>query len=170
MNYLKETRLQWGISQNDFADLLGCTRSQLAMAETGQRELPFASDRMIRRMESTKSSQFQPYAPVKLQADESCLKVLDRDITDRRLKLYRLERSAEQLYVKVQQGLHLIEMAASILQTEPVLDELARLRLELLERQAKQKLTQWQKKWLLCQVEIAGQKAAMANAVELKGG
>ncbi|MES2777619.1 MAG: hypothetical protein V4722_25800 [Bacteroidota bacterium] len=88
----------------------------------------------------------------------------------RHLKLFRLERSAEQLGVKVQQCLHLVEMATTLLQTEPVLDEIPRMRLEILERQAKKNLGKWQKKWLLCQVEIAGQQAAMAKAAELKGG
>lgn len=167
MHHLKETRLQWGISQSDFADLLGCTRSQLAMAETGKRCLNTAASLMIHRMETTKPNAYQPYPAAAAAADKSHLKALEHDFQGRYIKLFRLERLAEQLAAKMQQCLHLAEMAATLLQTEPVLADIPRMRLQILERQAKSNLGRWQKQWLLCQVDIAGQQAAMAKAKAL---
>jgi transcriptional regulator with XRE-family HTH domain len=167
MHHLKETRLQWGISQSDFADLLGCTRSQLAMAETGKRHLNTAASLMIHRMESTKPNAYYPYPAAAAATDERHLKALEHDFQGRYIKLYRLERLAEKLAAKMQQCLNLAAMAAALMQTEPVLAGIPRMRLQVLERQAKSNLSRWQKQWLLCQVDIAGQQAAMAKAKAL---
>lgn len=71
MSAAKAIRDKFGLSQLELAHLLGITRSQIAMSETNQRELPTAALRQISEIEILLAANPAATAKAELPTDET---------------------------------------------------------------------------------------------------
>ena len=99
-------RVRLGISQPDFADYLGVTRSQLAMHEQGSRSLPTEALMKLAKMETTLHSMeqsggaktFQPPLHTKMKTKHEAIKIkLNDQLEDCTDRLNSIQRRLDKM-------------------------------------------------------------------------
>ncbi|MES2776803.1 MAG: helix-turn-helix transcriptional regulator [Bacteroidota bacterium] len=165
MEYFKEMRIELGLSQNEFADLIGCNEGQLAMAESGRRNLPRAAANFVRLLTH------EPANPSSGQADnvytQAELKAMEMDLRKRTLQISKLEERSDALEIKTRHAGNMIAKSAAIQNSGVQMDETTQLTLVVLQRKAIEKQSRYRKQWFACLAEIAGLQAANEKAGQL---
>jgi DNA-binding transcriptional regulator YiaG len=169
MEQLKNLRKQLGLSQADFADLLGCKEATFAMAESGLRHLPAASLQVASLLLATPQHkvQLQVQTKVKDWFTDLELKWLSKAIFIRKIKLQKVELQIEALDIKIQQASNLMQFAANLQSSGQPLNELTALKLEVLRRKALEKHSHYRQKWLALQLNMTGLQAEIEKAATL---
>ena len=96
MNFIKETRKELGLTQTTLAEILGLSRVNLAMAETGSR--PLSSDNVIKLCKLKMKSMREP----ELKMDDHYEQILLNQETFRSGLLKQIEKSEKSLQLAEQ--------------------------------------------------------------------
>jgi len=160
MTLTKNIRIQMGISQTAFADLLDCSLGQLAMHETGKRSLPAKSVAALALLEQALAISTAAPANLTVQATPAT----DRMLRRTRLLLEKTKHRIATLEEKIQQCHLLLHLADSWHNTLPLAPGESAARMKILERQAQKKLGRYRQVWLKQQVQLAGLDAQIERA------
>ncbi len=167
MEQLKNLRQQLGVSQKDFAALMGCSTGQLAMAEAGLRKLPPAAHtNMLLQPAPTKASAAKSVAPAQSthKAALAALKKMGRAANTKLVGQQLLAESLEKAITAADS----MQAFAALYQQQKILPELTRMQLEVLRRKAGEKKARYQLRLLKCQLQVAGLEAMIAKAATLQ--
>jgi len=167
MKYLKIFRQQLGVSQKDFAALMGCSPGQLAMAESGLRKLPLSAHAsiLLEHTPATTSAAISAAPPP--STNEAALPALKKMQRAANYKLVRQQLLAENLDKKIAAANNMLAFAA-VYQQQKALPDLISMQLEVLRRKAGQKKARYELRLLKCQLCIAGLEAMIVKADNLQ--
>ena len=168
MQTLKTLRKELGLSQKDFANLIGCNTGQLAMAETNMRRLSADSYSAF----STIKTNAEKSTGVKLKKavptqNNAISNLLKKAVKSNTIKLSRQQFKEEAFKSKITAAENLLAFTALALQQKE-LAELTKMQLTVLKRQAGEKLSRCQLALLNCQLQIAGLQAIITAATSFK--
>jgi transcriptional regulator with XRE-family HTH domain len=152
---------QIGLNQNQLADLIGCSKVQLAMAETGQRNLPAASVAAWYRLSTVIETILNNTASTRGRGNKTTtlgqkmIKKLSLQLKSRELKVEKIKQSLQQSEWQLQ--------LAEQFNVQPFLpdDGIAPLRMQILQRTAERELDEQAAELLQHQLAIAGIKAQL---------
>jgi transcriptional regulator with XRE-family HTH domain len=144
MQALITLRKQLGLSQKKFADLIGCSIGQIAMAETNMRQLSASSNSAFSIMKTTaeKSTAVKLKKAVPAQ-NNAISNLLKKTVKSTTIKLSRQQFKEEEIKSKITAAENLLAFTALALQQKE-LAELTQMQLTDLQRQAGEKLIRYQ--------------------------
>jgi transcriptional regulator with XRE-family HTH domain len=111
MANLKQLRLRLGLSQEEFAGILGLDRARVSMAESGRRKLPYAVRDQIARMVDYLNNQ----GPNHLQERDLDSRLVENEIRRLEVLLDRLKLKLEQHQETSSQYQNLLHIKEEIL-------------------------------------------------------
>jgi transcriptional regulator with XRE-family HTH domain len=168
MQSVKTLRKELGLSQKDFASLIGCNTGQLAMAEANMRRLPANSHSALTilqtKAEKSPAAKAKKAAPIQNKAIST---MLEKAVKSTKIKLGRQQLKGEALENKITAAENMIAFADLALQQKEQ-PELTQMQLTVLQRQAGEKLIRYQLEHINCQLQIASLEAIIARARALK--
>ncbi|MEO7310558.1 MAG: helix-turn-helix transcriptional regulator [Chitinophagaceae bacterium] len=166
MKHVGRLRMDLGLNQIEFAELIGCSEARLAMAESGRRKLTHASHNVFSQLSSIPLP--QPAVTPDNVYTQGQLKILEGDLRTRRSKINGLELAAENLEQKTVQAGNMIALVDSMQARGARAEELLMEELIVLQRKAIAKQSRYRKEWFNCLTEIAGLQAASEKGAALK--
>ena len=168
MQSLKILRNQLGLSHADFANLIGCSAAQLAMAESNGRQLSpenySAFSILQTHTETSVNASNKKAAPIQ---NITISNLLDKAVKNNKIKLSRQQLKQEDLNNKKTAAENLLAYTATALQVNGQ-PELTQMHLTVLQRQAGEKINRYHQDIINCQLQIAGLAAIIATAIALK--
>ena len=168
MQVLKTLRKQIGLSQKDFAPLIGCSTGQLAMAESNMRRLSSESYPALLMIQTNAEKSTAIKAKKAASAPNKAISnMLNKVIKSTKIKLGLQQFKEEAFKSKITAAENLVAFTALALQQKE-LAELTQMQLTVLHRQAGEKLSRCQLALLNCQLQIAGLEAIITAATSFK--
>lgn len=140
MAYPRAFRQQLGLSLNHLAELISCTRGQLAMAESGLRKLPDTSLKALATLE--KEIEKQPSQnDLSIAQSKKATAVAKQVLKKNTLQLKKRNSTLEQLQEKMKQAQLLCQIATNFEQ-KPLIatDDVSQLRMKILKKMSAQKV------------------------------
>ena len=168
MQSLKLLRKELGLSQKDFANLIGCNTGQLAMAETNMRRLSAESYQALLMIQTNAQKSSAAKAKKSVSTPNIAISnMLNKVIKSTKIKLGRQQIKEEAFKNKITAAENLLAFTALALQQKG-LAELTKMQLTVLHRQAGEKLSRSQLALLNCKLQIAGLQAIITAANSFK--
>ncbi len=157
----KDLRLQIGLTQVELADMLGCSKAQIAMAETGQRNLPSASVVAWHRLAAVMENILKTKPATRIRGKKSTAPG-QKMVKQLSLQLKRRELQMEKIVYTLQPCEWQLQLAEQF-KEKPFLpdDGIAPLRMQILLRTAGRKWDEQAAALLRHQLAIAGLKAQL---------
>ena len=168
MQALKTLRKQIGLSQKDFANLIGCSTGQLAMAETNMRRLSAESYSALLMLQTNAEKSTAVKAKKAVSTPNKAISnMLNKAVKSTKIKLSREQIKEEAFKNKITAAENLLAFTALALQQKG-LAELTKMQLTVLHRQAGEKLSRSQLALLDCKLHIVGLQATITAATSFK--
>lgn len=167
MAFPKSLRLQLGLSQPEFANLLDTNAGQLSMAESGLRNLPTASLEIANALEkAVTASKMQ--ATGNKKTGTKAIALLTKKIRSGELKLELLKMQEEKVAEKLDAARRLLAVAEALaLPSAITINEDLLLQMAVLQRKGEKKIAAYEAKQIQLQLAIASTEAVIAKAKEL---
>ncbi len=168
MNYIKEFREKFGLPQFVFADLIGCERSILSMAELDKRNLPDNSRKIFYHIDNA-LQQFQTLsaqAPEPSAADDEAVQdFLTSQLKESKAQLTVCELENETLTEKITKAEEQMKFLAALTAFPlPPEAEIGQMQLEILKRKLPKKLAQLYLEQAQLKIKLAVLQAEIDSA------
>jgi len=168
MAYPKSLRNQLGLSTAVFADLIGCSRSQLTMTESGKRSLPASSLLLLVKLEEALRQNINK--PVEsTKPGKQVMALLRKHISKRRWQAEEAKQKVEKLAEKHEQLKYLLQLT-QVYEAAPFShkNDITTLLMTILKRKAQKKLPIQHSELVKAHLLSAGLQAEMVATDELR--